>query len=244
MIEYTLDHLLNKQVQILQPVNGYRASTDAVFLAAFIKNIKKGDNILDVGSGTGAVSLCLAKHFPDNDITGLEIQPDLVWLSQQSAALNNFANLNYINADIRSKKSVLHPCSFSHVITNPPYYQNTFQSPNAGKAFAHAHQDFNLEGWLKFCLKMLRPFGRLFMINRPEALEETLKILSKRAGAVEIFPVYSKPDQPAKRIILAAQKDSKTPLKIHPPFYIHNPDGSHTKDADRILIAANLFFDH
>lgn len=63
MIDYTNDYLLDKKVKIFQPVNGYRASTDAVLLSS-LAQIKNGDSILDVGSGTGAVSLCLAHRLP------------------------------------------------------------------------------------------------------------------------------------------------------------------------------------
>jgi hypothetical protein len=59
------NYLLDKKVKIYQPKNGYHASSDAVWLAAAIKKVNKGDKILDVGSGTGAVSLCLAERFAD-----------------------------------------------------------------------------------------------------------------------------------------------------------------------------------
>ena len=60
MAEYTNDYLLNRQVKIFQPVDGYRASTDAVILSSLVQKVKKNDKILDVGSGTGAISLCLS----------------------------------------------------------------------------------------------------------------------------------------------------------------------------------------
>ncbi len=82
---YTNDYLLDRQVKILQPVDGYRASTDAVFLSSLVdgKKIKENAAVLDVGSGTGAVSLCLAARLPEEKlkITGLDIQADLVKLS-------------------------------------------------------------------------------------------------------------------------------------------------------------------
>ena len=79
---YTNDYLLDRQVKILQPVEGYRASTDAVFLSSLVdgKKIKENAAVLDVGSGTGAVSLCLAARLSEKKlkITGLDIQADLV----------------------------------------------------------------------------------------------------------------------------------------------------------------------
>lgn len=235
MDNFTNDYLLNKKVRILQPVDGYRASSDAVLLASLIENIKLSDTILDVGSGTGAVSLCLAYRFPENHITGLEIQPQLADFAKQSADINNFANLVYYQADIRQKKLPVSPCFFSHVITNPPYSEHDRPSPNLSKALAHNHTDFTLNEWLKFCLKMLKPFGKIYLINRVEAIDEILNTFSKRAGGIKIIPVYSKPGQQAKRILISAQKDSKAPTVICPPFYMYNSDGTYTRAADEIL---------
>lgn len=235
MDNFTNDYLLNKKVRILQPVDGYRASSDAVLLASLIENIKLSDTILDVGSGTGAVSLCLAYRFPENHIAGLEIQPQLADFAKQSADINNFANLVYYQADIRQKKLPVSPCFFNHVITNPPYSEHDRPSPNLSKALAHNHTDFTLNEWLKFCLKMLKPFGKIYLINRVEAIDEILNTFSKRAGGIKIIPVYSKPGQQAKRILISAQKDSKAPTVICPPFYMYNSDGTYTRAADEIL---------
>ncbi len=242
MNDYTENHLLNKKVRILQPIDGYRASSDAVFLSALIDNLKPQEKVLDVGSGTGAVSLCLAYRFPRNQIFGLEIQPQLADLSTQSAAENGFDNLFYYQADIRQKKLPLKPCSFDHVITNPPYAEHDQPSPNLSKALAHNHNNFTLAEWLKFCLKMLKPFGKIYLINRTQALNETLNTFSGRAGGIKIIPFYSKPDQNAKRILVIAQKDSKAPTTILSPFYVYNTDGKYTQSADKILREGKSFF--
>lgn len=240
---YTHDYLLDKQIKIFQPEDGYRTSSDAVLLSSLV-TIKKGDSILDVGSGTGGISLCLAQRLKNYSpqITGIELQKDLAELANLSAKENNFADfLQYINADIREKVS-LENCSFHHVVTNPPYAQNDMPSPNQSKAFAHNHHDFSLSKWLEFCLKMLRPFGFLYIIHRAEALDEILFTLHKKAGNIQIIPLYSKVGQPAKRIMLIAQKDSKTPLKIYPPFIVHSADGNYTETAEKILRKGEDFF--
>ena len=242
MNDYTENHLLNKKVRILQPVDGYRASSDAVFLSALIDNLKPQEKVLDVGSGTGAVSLCLAYRYPKNQIAGLEIQPQLAELSMQSAAENGFDNLCYYQADIRQKKLPLKPCSFDCVITNPPYSEHDQPSPNLSKATAHNHNDFTLADWLKFCLKMLKPFGRIYLIHRVEAVNEIFSTFGKRAGGVKILPLYSKPGQNAKRVLVCAQKDSRAPTCILPPFYVYQPDGKYTAAADKILRDGKSFF--
>lgn len=242
MVNFSQDYLLNKKVIILQPLDGYRASSDAVLLSSAVAELKPADSVLDVGSGTGAVSLCLAHRFPSNLITGLELQPELVSLSHQSRAENHFKNLTFIHDDIREKKISLCPGTFDHVITNPPYSDHDVPSPNASKAAAHNHQNFNLSSWLKFCLKMLKPFGHLYLIHRVEALTEIISFLNGKAGAVQIIPIYSKPGQKAKRIIVLAQKDSKAPAAILPPLYIRHTTGEYTAEADKILREGISYF--
>ena len=58
MNELSDDTLLNGKVRLFQPLNGFRATSDSVFLASAIK-VSSGDRILDIGCGTGAASLCL-----------------------------------------------------------------------------------------------------------------------------------------------------------------------------------------
>ena len=66
--EFTSDYLLNKKIRIYQPTDGYRASSDAVLLSAMPDDNIRNAKILDVGSGTGAISLCLAHRLQKNNV--------------------------------------------------------------------------------------------------------------------------------------------------------------------------------
>ena len=238
-MSYCSDYLLDKKVKIYQPQNGYKASSDAVWLAAAVTNVAKGDSILDVGSGTGAISLCLAHRFAGKDITitGIEEQKLLADAAVLSAEDNRFSFVKFINDNIFATK--LKPCSFNHVITNPPYALADMPSPNISKAKAHNFANADLAKWLAFCIKMLKPKGHLYIINRAEALEQIITSLSGKVGKIEILPLYSKLSQPAKRVIVRAQKDSKAPLLIHEGIIIHNEDGSYSPKAQSVLRQGN-----
>ena len=242
MEKTTNDYLLNKKVRIVQSDDGYRTSSDAVLLASMMHNVKDGAKILDVGSGTGSVSLCLAYRFKKTEIVGFEIQEELVELAKKSAALNGFENLKYFCHDIKEKKAPFNFCSFDYVITNPPYFKKGSVSPNKSKAAAHNGQDIGLDEWLRFCIKMLKPFGTLYLIDRAEALDEILSLLYKKTGNIQILPVYSKKGQDAKRVILSAQKDSKASVQILSPLVVHDEKG-HTKAAEQILRDGKSYFE-
>ncbi len=239
MADYTEDYLLGKRIKILQPQNGYRAAIDAVFLAAAGQQIGAGDTVLDAGSGTGAVSLCLAARFVDRKpvITGVEIQPELAALANQSVQRNGFDNVRYLNADFFA--SDLPFCSFDHVFCNPPYLPVGMPaSPRRSKAAAHNLAAVDLSAWIELCIKMMRPKGCFYMINRADALAEILQTLNGRLGEIAIIPLASKAGQPAKRVIVRARKDSRAPLTLLPPFAVHEPDGRYTAAARAVLCEA------
>ena len=137
MYEVEKNYLLDKKVVIYHSKGLYKASSDAVWLASAVSNVKKGDNILDVGSGGGAVSLCFASRIKQNNITitGLELQKELAECASKSAMENGFDFVTFENSNIFESK--IKPCSFSHVVTNPPYSSEDMPSPNDSKATAH-----------------------------------------------------------------------------------------------------------
>ena len=235
MADYSEDYLLDKRIKIFQPQDGYRAAIDAVLLAAAVTKIKKGDNILDVGSGTGAISLCLAERFKNSNIsiTGLEIQTSLAELSNMSAKANGFTFVNFINREI--KDACLPFCSFSHVISNPPYSEKDLPSPKTGKATAHNFKNSGLAEWINFCIKMIKSQGYFYMINRAEALDDILYTIHGKLGEIKIIPIYSKTEQTAKRVIVCARKDSKAPLILYNPLIVHDTNGNYTEAAQKIL---------
>lgn len=246
-MNYTEDYLLNKKIKIFQPTDGYRAAIDAVFVASLIDETitKPNSKILDVGSGTGAISLCLAHRLQNQNINiiGIDIQPELVNLSNMSAKANGFEDfLHYELCDIRAKTTLI-AGSYEVVITNPPYSDHDTPSPNQSKKLAHNHQEFNLTQWLSFCLKMLKPKGHIALINRTEALNEILTAMHNKAGNIQILPLYSKQNQPAKRILILAQKGSHGLTSILPPLYTHNEDGAYSEQAEQILRQAKGYFE-
>ena len=73
----TLDLFLDGKLKIYQLEKGYRAGHDSVLLASSIK-AKEGDICLELGFGTGVVSLCLAKRVSGLTIIGIDNNLSLI----------------------------------------------------------------------------------------------------------------------------------------------------------------------
>lgn len=242
MLETSEDLFLGGKVRLLQPVEGYRAATDPVFLAASLP-AKGAERVLDVGAGVGAASFCLAARMPEVQITALEIQDDLLEIAKQNITLNGMqTRIRFVAGDVRKRPPDPEPNSFDHVMANPPFYSagSGHKPPNEIKARANMEEGATLQDWVDYMLRMTRPRGTVTLINRTERLEETLSALKGRLGGLIIFPLWSSsPDgdapKPAKRFILQGRKSVKTPMQLAPGLVIHHPDGSYRKRAVDVL---------
>lgn len=208
--------LLNGRVKMRQTDGGLRASTDSVLLAEKVI-AKKGETILDLGCGSGAVGLCVDALLKDKNlhITGLDIQPDLIEFAHHNAALNHLTDrATYICGDVFNK-DLFDAQAFDHIVMNPPYYRDgeRIKSPNAMREAAFTGE---FENWMRSALYWLKHNGSLTMIHRADYLDEILHCSRQKFGAVEVWPVYSKADRPAIRVIVKMIRNRKTPMTIHP----------------------------
>ena len=71
----TENEYLGGRICIRQPAKGYRAGIDPVLLAASVP-AKKGQRVLELGTGVGTAALCLHARVPEVLLTGVDIQPE------------------------------------------------------------------------------------------------------------------------------------------------------------------------
>ena len=228
----TVDDFLGGLIKLRQPKIGYRATSDAVMVAAAVP-AKEGETILDVGCASGIVGLCIGARVPNLSITGVEIQPELVELACQNAALNG-QNLTVIEADISKKVPELHGIQFHHVVTNPPFYTETPARQSRQVEMAYK-QVVPLKKWIDFCLRHLRAKGTFTIIHRAESVPEILSLLNGRLGGIRLIPIWPKQGVNPKRVIIQGIMNSKKTFEIHTGFVMHHHDDTRTDEAERIM---------
>jgi tRNA1(Val) A37 N6-methylase TrmN6 len=203
-----------------QPIHGFRSGSDALLLAdAFFSrypDIRDNSHVLDVGCGSGAISLSLLKKNPYINVTGFELQQSYSHLAYHNALLNGVADrFKIVDGDLADIHTLLPPDSFDYIVTNPPFYHvgNGRMAVDIGKQIAH-HGTMDFITWIRKSLYALKNRGYLMMICRTERLGGIYAALDKRAGNIHIQPIMSKTTTQekyiqAKRIIVSCQKASK-----------------------------------
>jgi len=236
--DFTEDHLLNGQITLCQPRQGYRVAIDPVFLAAALSG-SPGDHILDAGAGVGAAALCLANRLKKIRVTGIEINPESVALAQRNIKLNGFVGrLDIVEGDILSPPESFLPGSFDQVMVNPPFHAlgRTDPSPDAGKATAHAEKaGVDLNAWVSFALDMVRDQGIVTFIHRADLESELIEALGGRSGILVVFPLLPKVGAEPKRIIVQATKGADVSIRRADGLALHAEDGAFTAEAEAVL---------
>lgn len=171
-----------KQFTILQNQSAMKVGTDGVLLGAWTP-IDNVNNVLDIGTGTGLIALMLAQRNKSSFIDALEVE---------DAACYE-AKLNFQNSDW-SKRLTLHQTpvedyqtnkKYDLVVSNPPYYTDTFTSPNTSRTLARHVEGLTFKKLLNCTLNLLEKDGNCSFIIPCKEEVYFLKI----AASLGLFPL-------------------------------------------------------
>jgi tRNA1(Val) A37 N6-methylase TrmN6 len=241
--QLTDDAFLGGALQILQPQSGYRAGIEAVLLAAAVPATQRPFRVLDIGAGVGTAGLCLARRIPHANVVLLEREPALAEIAAENIRRNGLAErVRIAQGEVGMPAAALAAlgladAAFDHAISNPPFHSHGAGTlaPDALKAGAHAMPESDFDRWARFMARMVRPGGAVTVVHKADALARLLGALESRFGGLSVLPLQPRADACAHRIIIAGTQGSRAPLKLLPPFVLHEADGAFTARAQAIL---------
>jgi len=196
-----------KQFNVNQAGCAMKINTDGVLLGA-LTMADAPRTILDIGTGTGVIALMLAQRFNNCHIDAAEIDKT----AAQTAKIN-FANASF------AERLALYPSSFKQfftdhpnkrydlIVSNPPFYINSLESPGVGKALAkHADNDF-FERLIYNAAGALAADGLLWLILPLD----TAKLVKTLAGVNQLhlqrnINIHSYPESAPHREVLVFGK--------------------------------------
>jgi len=187
-----------KQFNIKQEESPMKVGTDSVLLGAWCKGVK-GENILDIGTGTGILSLMMAQRYPDSRITAIEVNAEAFEEAKFNIAWSPWSDrIELHHTDL----SEYNPTEkFDLIIANPPFFHADLKSPETGKATARHAAHFNLNGFAN-STSWLQPTGRLagvYPVDIYPKFEREMVLLGFYPE--RIMKVHPTPEKPAHRIL-------------------------------------------
>ena len=221
-------------LKIIQNPNWFCFGIDAVLLSAFAE-IKQGDEVMDLGTGTGIIPLLLCAKTSASHIDALEIQEEVCDMAERSVKLNNLDHkIEVIKGNLVGFKTEK---QYNVVLCNPPYKTaDTGLVNSTDKLKISRHEIYcNLNDIVKTASRILKPTGRFALIHRPERLVDIL--YEMRVNKVEpkrIRFVHSYRNKPPVMVLVEGRKCSKPYIKTEPPLVIYNEDGSYTDEILKI----------
>ena len=180
-------------------------STDGVLLGAWI-DIDQARSILDIGTGTGLLSLMCVQRFPESTVTAIEIDH-----MAAEAALQNFSQSAWSDRLELIQKNILEwesPSAFDTIICNPPYFNFGEQSPSAQRATARHTDSLNHRDLLAKSWNVLKPRGKAnFILPEFEGEQFIQLALSMGWYLSRLCRVKPNENKPINRLVFEISKN-------------------------------------
>ncbi len=232
-----LDALQYQGLQIIQKEKGFRFGTDSVLLADFASP-RSGDRVVDLGTGTGILSILMASRQAKSTYAALEIQENMAEMASRSVALNNMSEQIEVYAcDFREAHTFLGYGKFSLAVCNPPYGKagGSMLSVRDSERIARHEEECTVDDVAKTAAALLKTGGRIAVVYpAPRAFELMTALKNCHIEPKRIRTVHSQIDREPKLILLEAVKGGGSMLHWLPPLILNNPDGTPTEEWKRI----------
>ena len=215
----SIDDFMDGRLKLIQSRKGYRFSIDAVLLSEFV-SLKRGDIIVDLGTGCGIIPLVILLKRVIGYAYGLEIQPELADQAIRNARLNGFEKkMGVILGDI--KHPPLRWSLADVVICNPPYRQRKSGriNPDPQRAIARHEIRASLDDILDTARRLLKPKGRLAMIYPASRLVDIMvRMRGFNLEPKRIRVIYPGLESEAKLVLIEAVLEGRGGIKLMQPL--------------------------
>ena len=225
-----IDDLQCKGLRLIQNPDGFCFGIDAVLLANFSK-VKRGSKVVDLGTGTGIIPVLISGKSRADKIIGVEIQEEVAEMATRSVKLNDLEDrVSILNEDLNNITSLIGKNTVDVVVSNPPYmHSKGIINENDKKAISRHGIMCDLEDLFRVAKDILKPNGKLYMINRTLRLVDMMVYARNHNLEPKTMKfVHSKIGKAPKLVLVEFVKCAKPEVKVLEPLYIYKEDGSYT----------------
>lgn len=232
---------VNDKLRLIQKTDGLTFGTDALLLAAFVA--KRGQKALEIGGGSGIISLLLAARERFSSVDCLEIQAPYVELIDRNARLNKLDGcIHAILGDARDFPARTEMGSYDAVFTNPPYMtvgSGAVCEKDAKEIARHEHFG-GISDFTETASRALKYGGAFYAVFLPERLADLITACrNARLEPKRICFVSARAELPPSMVLLEARRGGKAGLFVTPPLIL-SENGKDSEDMTYILTNGRL----
>lgn len=228
-----LDDLNRNGYKIIQNPEKFCFGMDAVLLSGFAK-VKTGENVLDMGTGTGIIPILLEAKTDGKHFTGLEIQEESADMARRSVLYNHLEEkISIVQGDIKEADRLFALASFDVITCNPPYMTGShgLLNPNVPKAIARHEVMCTFDDVARQAARLLKPGGRFYLVHRPFRLAELIVTLTKyHLEPKRMKLVHPFADKEPNMVLIEAIRGAKPRITVESPLIVYQKPGVYTDE--------------
>lgn len=236
-LQERIDELQRNGYKIIQHSEKFCFGMDAVLLSGFAK-VKKGETMLDLGTGTGIIPILLEAKTDGRHFTGLEIQPESADMAWRSVQLNRLEDkISIVEGDIKKASDIFGRSVFDVVTVNPPYMigNHGIANPDLPKAIARHEVLCSLEDVVREAAAVLKPGGRFYMVHRPFRLAEIFSVMMRyRLEPKRMRLVYPYIDKEPNMVLLEGAQGGKSRITVEKPLIVFKEPDVYTDEITEV----------
>jgi len=224
-----------KQFTICQDKSAFKVGTDGVLLGAYA-DLEGVSNILEIGSGSGLISIMLAQRC-NATITAIEPDQDSYNQCCENVTRTDWSSrIKVVHTELRNFNP--HAEKYDLIVTNPPYFCDSLKSPDPRKSAARHNDSLSSAEILEGAGRLSIENGRMVLImpyvEGNIFIAEACKYGFFCNNILRIRPL---PESNVRRLILTFSRTRKSPVEK----FLTIEHGRHQFTADYINLTKDFY---
>jgi len=219
-----------KQFRIDQDRSAMKVTTDScIFGAWVVEQLKQNPspfNLLDIGAGTGLLTLMIAQSQPTVQITAVEIDEQTAEQARENTERTSWrSQIKIMNEDI---KSFSVETQFDTIVSNPPFYEQDLIGPDPLKNQAHHDSALLFSDLVIQIDRLLNQKGKFYLLLPEKGMEERLEAIQKMGFFIHTLAhLHHSENHPQMRVLVEGERLPAVPMREE-QIFIHQGSGDYS----------------
>ncbi len=218
---------VNESLTLIQKKDGLTFGTDAYLLAAYMKS-NANATAVELGAGTGIISLLCAARSRFKKIYAVEIQPDFAELTERNVKYNGLdEKIEVVCGNVCELRGNSFGKEVDVVFSNPPYMRTDSGKRNeSDHKYIARHEVFGgIEDFCAAAYRLLKHGGKFYCVWRPDRLSELMKAMSDNRLEPKLMTfVHADSKTEPSMVLVSAIKGGAPSMKVTRPILLYEEE--------------------